>query len=155
MPRCSAVALTAAALLLTLASTGPASATADAPGASLTGPLTNLTLCTPYTYKVSVTSSKPHREALVILAAFGATNANQRKLVNLPAGRKWTGTFTEFFSRPADMSKGLQVIVMVLPPHRGYTTLYRRTYVVTPAPGQSEAPRAPGSCGPVSPTLGS
>jgi hypothetical protein len=129
----------------------PAGATAAAPGVSLTGPLTNLTLCTPYTYKVSVVSSKSHRQAVIVLAAFGANNANQRKTINLVAGRKWTGTFTEYFSRPADMRKGVQVVVMVLPPRRGYTTLFRRTYAITPAPGQGEAPRSPGSCGPERP----
>jgi hypothetical protein len=80
---------------LHFALTGGARASARAAarsGLSLTGPLTNLTLCTPYTYKVGVVSSKSHRNALVILAAFGSNNANQRKTVNLVAGRKWTGT---------------------------------------------------------------
>jgi hypothetical protein len=133
----------------------PSAATAATTGVSLSGPLTNLTLCAPYAYKVSVVSSQPHREAVVVVAAYGANDARQVKTVNLAAGRRWTGNFTEYFSRPADMSKGIQVVVMVLPPHRGYTTLYRRTYAITPAPGQGEAPRSPGSCGPVPPYFGS
>jgi hypothetical protein len=133
----------------------PSAATAAAPGVSLTGSLTNLTLCTPYAYKVSVASSKPHREAVIAFVAYGANDPKQQKTVNLVAGRKWTGTFTEYFSRPADMGKGLQVAVMVQPPHRGYTALFRHSYAITPAPGQGEASRPPGSCGPVAPWFGS
>lgn len=135
----------------------PRASRSSRPGAelSLTGPLTNLKLCAPYAYTVTVRASKSYHEAVVTLDAPAATVPYQPRTVNLKAGRPWTGRFTLYFNRPEDMSQGLLASVSVLPPRHGYVGLHSRRYMTALAPGQSEAPRPPGSCGPVPAYFGS
>lgn len=131
--------------------------TAQAAGIRLTGPLSGLSLCTPYTYTVTLSTSKSYRHAVITLDAPAATVPYQPKTVNLTAGRPWTGHFTVYFKSPNSMSRGLSASISVLPPHRSYIGLYSRHYAATLAPGQGEASRTVGGsgCGPVSSHFGS
>jgi hypothetical protein len=126
-------------LLPDAASARPTGRDASGSGLSLTGPLSNIMLCTKYSYRVNVLSDVSYKETVVTLHADGAALPQQLKNIHLTAHRRWTGIFSETFTTTAQMSK-LEVGVTVLPPHRGYKTLFHKVYAVTPATSQPPNP---------------
>lgn len=136
------------------ASAHRAGAEATVSGLSLTGPLSNITLCTKYSYRVQVVSAQTYKGA-VISFVVPPSGTRITKTVNLAAHKPWHGSFTTEFATTNNMStKGIEVAVSVLPPHRGYKTLFNKAYAVTPAAIQP--PNPPQFCGgPPPPSFGS
>ena len=141
-------------LLPSGASARPTAAGATVSGLSLTGPLSNVTLCTKYSYRVQVVSPQSYKGA-VISFFVPPSGTRTTKTVNLVAHKPWHGSFTAEFATTNNMStKGIEIAVLVLPPHRGLRVLFNKAYAVTPAAIQP--PNPPQFCGgPPPPWFGS
>jgi hypothetical protein len=113
-----------------------------ATGLSLSGPLTEVTLCTKYSYRVQVVSSQSYQQAYV---SFFVPPYRTMRRVRLVAHRPWRGVFTAEFTALNYLSKGIDVGVMALPPHRGLKLLVNEIYAVSPAASQPANP--PQFCG--------
>jgi hypothetical protein len=102
-----------------------------APGIFLSGPLTNISLNTPYTYNVEVVSRKSYKQAAVTLTVpFACSFTNK---VNLVAYRPWKKSYTVGFVTTSEMStEGLGVSVFSPASSKGSHLLMSKAYPVTP-----------------------
>lgn len=129
-------------LLPSTASARPTGVEASVSGFSLSGPLTDVTLCTKYSYRVQIVSPQSYKAASV---SFVVSPYRTMKRVSLVAHQPWHGVFTAEFTTTNSLSEGIDVAVIVLPPHRGYKRLFSNTYAVTAAASQPITP--PEFCG--------
>jgi hypothetical protein len=115
------------------------------PGITLTGPLTNVSLDTKYTYAVQVVAAKSYRHA-TILFFVPESACLFRQVVNLMAYRPWRGNFTlEYRSTNEMETRGIGVSVATPPSKYGARILFGKAYRVTPAPNQVPHPSPSGA----------
>lgn len=123
------------ATALALSGTGQAMANTAGRGhttPTMSGPLTNLSFCTPYRYRVRITPNRSYAHALVSLSSPITSGYVNPQSAHLVAHRAWTGTFTEMFSPlRREPASTLNLGVLVLPPHRGYVSLASKRFVLT------------------------
>ena len=114
------------------------------PGITLTGPLTNVSLDTKYTYTVQVVAPKSYRHAAILFFVPESACLFRQK-VNLVAYRPWRGSFTlEYRSTNEMETRGIGVSVFTPASKTGSRLLFSKAYPVTPAPNQVYHP-VPGS----------
>jgi hypothetical protein len=117
-----------------------------APGLFLSGPLTDVSLETSYTYDLEVVTRKSYRNAAVVFVVPPA-QCSFTKVVKLVAGQPWKESYTVAFETTSGMSPGgIAVTVWSSPyPNKGGRPVLSKAYAVTPTPNQ--APPVPGSSG--------
>jgi hypothetical protein len=105
---------------------------------SLTGPLTNVSFNTSYTYTVQVVPHTSYGNAdLVFVVPNSGNKPSSYKRIHLIARRPSKGTFTtRFFSPLSGNTDTIDVSILVPSAHSGLRALFHKTYVVTPAPNQ-------------------
>lgn len=137
--------LVVAAVVL-MAASWPGSADASMPtGIYVSGPLTEVSFDTSYSYTVTVVTNKTYDKATVefFVPASGCyPTFHHTKLI---AHHPWTGHFTTEFRSDKELSNGLMLAVVVVPPHRGYSILLRKHFPVTAASGQTPDPSQEGA----------
>lgn len=116
--------------------------TRHASGMFLSGPLTDVSLETPYTYTLEVVTKKSYKDAVVVFVVPPA-ECSFTKAAKLAAGKPWKASYTVAFEATAGMSpSGIEATVWSSP---GGRPVFGKAYGVTPAPNQ--APPVPGSSG--------
>jgi hypothetical protein len=137
-------------VVMALALAGAKQATAGLTATtSLSGPLTNLSFCTPYRYRVRITPSRSYAHALVSLSSPITSGYVKPRSAHLVAHQTWIGTFTVVFSPlRRELTSTLNLGVSVPPPHHGYVGLAGKRSVLafgTLPPASPQPPCAPPS----------
>jgi hypothetical protein len=114
------------------------------PGITLTGPLTNVSLDTKYTYAAQVVSAKSYRHAAILFFVPPSACLFRQK-VNLVAYRPWRGSFTLEFRSTNEMDRDGVGVSVFAPAKNGSRLLFGKGYPVTPAPNQVPHPSPSGS----------
>jgi hypothetical protein len=108
-------------------------------GIVITGPQTNISLNTPYTYHVEVVSAKSYKQAAVTLTVPSACSFTNK--VNLVAYQPWKKSYTVGFVTTGGMSvEGLGVSVFSPSSSKGSHLLVSKAFPVTPASNPGPAP---------------
>jgi hypothetical protein len=102
------------------------------PGITLSGPLTNLTLETNYTYSVEVVSARSYKHA--VLNFRGPSQCLITRTVNLEAYKPWKGSFTVAFE--SSMEHGIEVVAFTPSSPKGSHAFLSKAYTATFAPTQ-------------------
>jgi hypothetical protein len=151
---CSALAVASALALLAFHAPSVDAAKGKGKGKpkaslSVSGPLSNARLCTKYTYRVRLVSRKSYKKAFVNFFA-PPSEFVSHKAIKLHAGKAWRGTFTAIFTDTGEMTrKGVEVSVLVRPPHGHYRFLASKVVPVKPAAGQPATALCPNAPPPI------
>lgn len=106
------------------------------PGLSITGPMTEVSLYTKYTYTVQVVSPKSYRRAVVNFFV-PPSDCLIRRRIRLTAYQPWQGQYVIEFVTTNEMEQGIGVSVFGLTArHAAGHLLFGKAYAVTPLPGQ-------------------